>query len=246
MKMPKKTIIVASVIFSLILIGKVQESKLQEQQAEQEKVLREAKEKQEQNRREEFNTNRNAILKEISQLINSGEYTKAKQLTAKYAITGDLELTALRKRAEEMEIVAQLKKIPADQTERNLELYEKLTRLAPENKKYRSKQEHYQGIIDKQKKESQDRIAKYGEPPVQSPWDGSYRPVETYLEKTMHNPDSLKMDGCTKVYHTKSGWLVGCQFRGSNAFGAIVRNARWFTIIHDVVIKVDTADKYNW
>jgi len=53
------------------------------------------------------------------------------------------------------------------------------------------------------------------------------------------------MDGYTKVYHTENGWLVGCDYRGINAFGGMIRQYNWFTIVHAHVINMLDSTAYS-
>lgn len=87
-----------------------------------------------------------------------------------------------------------------------------------------------------------------GPRPEQSGWDGSYPEVKRYLRQAMHDPSSLEWEGCTKVFweSTKEGYLVGCTYRGNNAFGAKIKNAHWFIIRHGQVVEAAEADAYEW
>jgi len=88
--------------------------------------------------------------------------------------------------------------------------------------------------------------AKFGAKPDQSGWDGSYREVKRYLKKAANDPGSIKIETCTPVsYDEKVGWLVGCDYRGKNAFGALVKNSNWFAIRNGTVIKVLPAGSYK-
>lgn len=89
------------------------------------------------------------------------------------------------------------------------------------------------------------RINEYGQRPEASAWDGSYREVERHLQKVAHNPDAVEITGCTEVYHHEDGWLVGCNWRGENAFGAIRQQSNWFTIKHGIVIEMHEGDAFN-
>lgn len=84
--------------------------------------------------------------------------------------------------------------------------------------------------------EAEARVAKFGAPPTASAWDGHYIEVETYLEGIARDPDSVEFDGCTKVYHTPDGWLVGCNWRARNGFGGMNRQANWFTVRNERVV----------
>lgn len=154
------------------------------------------------------------------------------------------------------EILAKLKRVPVSKYEENKELYQQLVKLNPDNVSYQGRLEHYSKKLKEQiekerqeqekiKKERKIRIAKFGEPPTQSAWDGSYFAVEQYLERVANDPDSIEIDGCTKVYHTNEGWLVGCDYRGRNAFGGMIRQSNWFTIVHGRVIQIHEASAYR-
>jgi hypothetical protein len=84
-----------------------------------------------------------------------------------------------------------------------------------------------------------------GPHPTPSAWDGTYFPVKQYLKKVANDPDSIEIDECTKVYHTDAGWLVGCNYRGRNGFGGMVRQANWFTIVHGTVIAMHEPSAYS-
>lgn len=87
-----------------------------------------------------------------------------------------------------------------------------------------------------------------GPVPEQSAWNGSYSEVKDYLREAMHDPSSLEWEGCTKVFweQSKRAYLVGCVYRGNNAFGAKVKNANWFLIRHGAVVEMKDGDAYEW
>ncbi|NQY07652.1 MAG: hypothetical protein HRT68_16015 [Flavobacteriaceae bacterium] len=154
------------------------------------------------------------------------------------------------------EILAKLKTVPASKFKENKDLYQQLTKLNPDNSFYQKKLEHYSkklnSKLEKELKEQESlikereiRIAKFGEAPVQSAWDGSYYAVERYLKIIANDPDSIEVDDCTKVYHIESGWLVGCEYRGRNAFGGMTRQSNWFSIVHDQVVQMHHASAYR-
>ena len=147
--------------------------------------------------------------------------------------------------AETKAILKQLKSIPASEYELNKQLYQQLVNYNPENKQFKQKLSFYSQKLKEQQEKARARKAKFGEPPIQSAWDGSYSVVESYLEKIANDPDSIDVAGCTKVYHTKNGWLVGCDYRGRNAFGGIVKQSNWFTIVHNRVVQMHDASAYK-
>lgn len=154
------------------------------------------------------------------------------------------------------ELVAKLKTVPGSEFAENKKLYQQLVTLNPGNAAYQQKLDYYSQKLSEKienekreqerlRKDREARIAKFGEPPTQSAWDGSYYAVERYLKRVANDPDSIDIDGCTKVYHTESGWLVGCDYRGRNAFGGMIRQSNWFTIVHDQVIQMHDASAYK-
>lgn len=68
--------------------------------------------------------------------------------------------------------------------------------------------------------------------------DGSCAPVERHLKKTAHDPESITVSDCTEARENEGGWLVGCNYRGKNSFGAVVLNNSWFLIRQGVVVEV--------
>jgi len=157
---------------------------------------------------------------------------------------------------DEQELLARVAKIPATRLEANRAAYAKLMKLNPSELLYQQKHEHYDSQI-KAKAAAEDakrraaaaettaRIKNFGNAPAVSSLDGSYREVERYLEAVAHNPESVKIRGCTKVFHTEGGWLVGCDYTATNAFGGTVRASNWFTIAHGKVLAMREADAYR-
>jgi hypothetical protein len=146
----------------------------------------------------------------------------------------------------EQDLLAAAKVTKASDTEKNVEIYKELVSLNPEEKRYRSKLERYEAQKRREDADAQKEVAAFGEPPTQSDWDGSYRSVKDFLKRAANDPDSIKIDTCTRVYKAKGeGWLVGCDFRGKNAFGALVRQSKWFVIRHDRVVRVAEANAYS-
>lgn len=230
-----------------------------EEKAKQEKVKAEKLAK--------FTNEKNSILESIKELLEKGEHSKALSISREYNFTNDAELTALTdqvkiaqlevtKIRETEEMLTKLKTIPASDIRENHRLYKKLASYHPDNTSYKSKLEKYHSLVtnddekkrlqkEKEQKERLAYVTSYGEQPEQSKWDGSYRAVEKYLKAAANDPSSIDIDGCTQVYKNKTGWLVGCDYRGKNAFGALVKNSNWFTIAHGQVINVESSDTYK-
>ncbi len=91
----------------------------------------------------------------------------------------------------------------------------------------------------------QGRIRRFGPVPQASAWDGTYREVKDYLQQVANDPDRLKMEACTPVYHVANGWLVGCDYRGANAFGGIIRQSNWFIIRNGRVVEMKESSAYR-
>jgi len=88
--------------------------------------------------------------------------------------------------------------------------------------------------------EEQKQLAvELGPKPEPSAWDGSYRAVNTYLEKHAKDPDSVKIDGCTAATATAKGWIVRCEYRAKNSFGAVVRGNTYFAIKQNAVVATE-------
>lgn len=161
-----------------------------------------------------------------------------------------------RREKRTTEILAELKTVPASEYSKNQKLYGELFKYHPYQASYKERLDFYSGKVKEQKEKSRkaqeiaekalaDQLAKFGKAPTQSGWDGSYLPVKRYLESIANDPDSIDITACTEVYNTKDGWLVGCDYRGKNAFGALIKQSNWFIIVHDTVIAMKDASAYS-
>jgi len=61
----------------------------------------------------------------------------------------------------------------------------------------------------------------------------------------MNDPESLEMDACTEVYYVTDGWLVGCDYRGRNAFNAMIRQSNCFIIRQGRVVSMKDGSAYR-
>lgn len=205
---------------------------------------------------EELAQRRPEIVAGIQSALREGDFRRAVQEAQRYAPLSDPEIGELaavaQSRMREADLVAKAAELPASDLAGNEEVYAELIRLAPGNRQYKAKLAHYAAqLAEEQRREAaeraqrEERLARFGEPPTPSAWDGSYLPVKQYLKQVANDPDSIKIDGCTKVYHSKDGWLVGCNYRGRNGFGGMIRTANWFTIRHGQVIAMHESDAYR-
>lgn len=67
--------------------------------------------------------------------------------------------------------------------------------------------------------------------------------VAEYLLATAHDPSSIDLEGCGGLWWDDNSWMIDCAFRGSNAFGATVLNARRFYIRHRAVIRATAVSR---
>ena len=215
----------------------------------------------------EFAANREAIISDMEAAIRDGDLLAALQRGAPYQRLGDDQLDRLMlstrtaqdetvRAAREAELVASARGIPARDLARNRAVYGELKELDPDNARYQERFDHYHGLITARQAEEQrvraaqqaevrSRLTRFGPLPEKSAWDGSYRIVTTYLEGVANDPSSIDIDACTKVYYTDLGWLVGCDYRGKNAFGGVVRQSNWFTILHGRVVLFEEASAHS-
>ena len=172
-------------------------------------------------------------------------------------------LNAQEREARIAEILAELRGVPDSDPRRNRDLYAELMVLAPDERAYATKHQRYAARVEESERASEEArrqaeevaqrereeraalIAKFGEPPQLDPFSGAYRPVERYLERVANDPDSIEMEDCTKVYRGDHGWLVSCDYRGKNAFGAVVWQSNWFTIVHGEVVSMHEAGEFT-
>lgn len=68
-----------------------------------------------------------------------------------------------------------------------------------------------------------------GSEPTRSGWDGEIVGLESVLERTAHDPDSIDVSSCTPPSLTKDHcWVFVCDVRGKNMFGATILQVRKF------------------
>jgi hypothetical protein len=205
--------------------------------AQEEKL---AQEKQSEERRnsiiQEFRENRESVIAEVTDLINGGEYRAALGVAEKYLIAADPELKSLQQMATaELQTVINAKRtqivlekpngIPVESFEQNLRLYRELVSMHPEIEKYLAKVNFYTDKLDEKKRQEEAEEERRNRFKAQfSAWDGSHRNLERFVKQTMHNPDSYEHVETT--YGDRGGHLlVRTVFRGTNAFGGVVRNS---------------------
>jgi hypothetical protein len=65
--------------------------------------------------------------------------------------------------------------------------------------------------------------------------------VMTHIQRVANDPDSIEFINFSEVYYNDWGWVVRCEFRGKNLFGAKVRNTKWFTVNNGTVVDVQDS-----
>ena len=207
--------------------------------------------------RVDFAANRPAIIARMDSALRARNYSLAASIGLTYAgAVTDSQLARLTReaqagqtreanRAKERQLLAQAAVTPASNLEGKRDLYRQLVALNPTNTSYKAKLDDYSKRIQQEQAAQQDRIRRFGPIPRASEWDGTYREVKDYLRQVANDPDRLKIDACTPVYHVETGWLVGCDYRGANAFGGMVRASNWFIIRQGRVVQMKEASAYR-
>jgi hypothetical protein len=206
--------------------------------------------------RTQFDTASMAILERMRSAIGAADWQSAMRAAAPYRSLGDQRLDSLYSvaaelrqaeidEAREKELLARVRRVPASDLSENRRLYGQLMNLNPDQPTYRERYDYYNGRISKREAEAAERRRRFGDAPQASAWDGTYGEVKDYLREVMNDPKSLEMDSCTGVYNTDEGWLVGCDYRGRNAFGGMVRQSNWFVIRRGVVVAMKEASAYR-
>jgi hypothetical protein len=186
------------------------------------------------------------ILSEVREAVSTQEWAKAISLSSKYLPANNSELKELHTLAlaekakvdaskKTVELLASLEKVDKSDIAKRSKIYAELSRLNSNNKEYAEKASFYEG----KQKEEQKKALLAAERRKQiesqfSQWDGSHRNVEAYIKRQMHNPDSYKHEE-TRFKDNGDYILVITSFRGTNAFGGVVKNT--------VMAKVDIEGK---
>ena len=234
------------IIFVVILIGQIsnffQERSEQKEKQEKDKIAEQKAKavvgRQAAIRKKNiafFNANKSAIISELTDYYEKGNYQQVVAKAKKYLVSGDPDLNKIygpakskvheinRKKKEE-KILAHLKKISATEFEKNKNLYHELLSLYPSNVKYKKKFNYYSSKL--KQKWAKQKLAAERKKKIErqfSAWDGSHRNLERLIKKTMNDADSY--DHVKTVYWDMGNYLVvKTTFRGKNAFGGVVVN----------------------
>ena len=124
-------------------------------------------------------------------------------------------LTPEQKIAREVELVAELRAIPASDYRDNLERYIELVALVPGNDVYVKKVVHYNGV--KRRADSISYQFELGN-------NGAHKNLRAYVLKSLKDPDSFQH--VKSVYNDNGDHIVvEMRYRGKNSFGAVVPEA---------------------
>jgi hypothetical protein len=227
--------IFALFIASGVFFGQSRDEKAQEvatQQA-QEKAEKVAQIKQD--NIDYFTINREQIILSASSAMVAKEYQLVITQTSKYLVSDDKELKSInsfakieiekiKKSEKTNQLLAELKKIPSSEYEKNKNLYQQLVRLHPNTQAYKIKVKAYSEKFEKEKQEQLAIEARKKNIDEQfSAWDGSHRNLERVIKKAMNDPDSY--EHAETVYSDREDHLVvKTTYRGKNAFGGVVKN----------------------
>ncbi len=216
-------------IFALIVafgvfVGQSQDKKAQELAAQQAKEKSDKIAQIKQDNIDYFTANREQIILSANAALVAKEYQSVISQTNKYIVSGDdelksinslakIEIEKIKKSEKTKQLLAELKKVPSSEYEKNQKLYQQLVNLHPSNQTYKDKVQSYSKKIEKEKQIEEQFSA----------WDGSHRNLERVIKKAMNDPNSYEHD--ETVYWDRGDHLVvKTTYRGKNAFGGVVRN----------------------
>lgn len=242
------TVVLAFIIFGLVLsvIGSftAESERRAQEEAARASAQRAAAAREE--KLERFRADPKPTLEKAKQLAENQKWAEVVALLSPFLAANNADVQQLHDNALEQKLLSEVARIPAANAKANLDYYEQLLELKPNNRSYAQKRDIYKAKWnDLQAKEAAERLL-FGNVPQKSAWDGSYPEVKQYLRQTAHDPESIEFVGCTKVFKNENGWLVGCQYRGNNAFGAKILAANWFRIQRGRVVETYESDAFTW
>lgn len=227
--------IFALVVAFGVFVNQSQDKKAQEVAAQQAKEKAEEIAQIKQNIIDHFSGNREQIILSVKSALAAKEYQSVITKTSKYLVSGDeelkrinlsakIEIEKIRKSETTKQLLAELKKVPSSEYEKNQKLYQQLVSLHPKNQKYKNKVKVYSEKISNEKQEQLVAEARKKQIEKQfSQWDGSHRNLERVIKKAMNDPDSYE-HGETVYWDRSDHLVVKITYRGRNAFGGVVRN----------------------
>ena len=76
-----------------------------------------------------------------------------------------------------------------------------------------------------------------GKKPEQSEWDASVQIVKDYIKSNANDASSIEFLEWSKVSSAGEYWVVRCKFKGTNSFGGVVTENKWFYMQNNEVVK---------
>lgn len=179
----------------------------------------------------EFNLNKKEIVSQINQLITEKKYDEAVSLADKCHSAKDQtvlelaeqarsELIKLKNQQKIDDLLNKLKDVPETKLEKQIELYDELLTLDPENSEYKTQNAKLQKELERQKLINSQF----------SSWDGSHRKLEKYIKSKMNDPDSFKHVETKYIDNGSDNLIIITSFRGKNAFGGVIVNTVTATV----------------
>ncbi len=135
-----------------------------------------------------------------------------------------------RKIKESEELYLKIKKIPASYIYLNMNGYNKLTKLNPENNVFQNKLKEYRNKVSNMEME-------IGAPSKMVNMDGVPVEIAIYWNHHLKDPSSLDDEKCSNVGYSSKGWMYECTYRAKNSFGALVLGSNTYAIKKDVVTR---------
>jgi hypothetical protein len=182
-----------------------------------------------------FTANKEQIILDATSALQAEGYQSVITQTSKYLISNDIDLNTIvasakvelekvRKTEKTDQLLAELKKTPNSEYEKNRELYQQLVSLHPDKESYKNKVKVYSEKFEEEKKKKLVAEAREEQLKKQfSAWDGSHRNLERVILEGMNDPDSYEHDK-TVYWDNGDHLIVQTTFRGKNVFGGVVRN----------------------
>jgi hypothetical protein len=174
---------------------------------------------------EKFITNKSSILQDINKQIELGDYRNALKLISNWKSIGDKDINDVFKIARSEVLTADLKLVPTEQYQNNLNLYTELAKLNPETAQYNEKIAFYTSKKNEEKiKTDAINARKKLIESAFSPWDGSHLALERVVISSMNDPDSYEHVSTNYIDYGDYVFVL-TKFRGKNAFGGLVVNS---------------------
>lgn len=239
-----KSLTVKQRVVSILLISVVagvaaQHSASEKRFVEEEKIKIEQQAQQQarfEKEREEFLAKKNEIFSAAQAAFDAKKYDAVIQQVARYVRFGDAEINGLHDKAKfqlekiakekrTQELLAEIKKLQKTELHANHNAYKELASLNPENSNFSERAAYYGKEIEKAQAEELARAERKKKiEALFSAWDGSMPSLERIVKKGMNDPDSYKHDE-TRYIDKGDYLIVVMSFRGTNAFGGVVRNS---------------------